>query len=242
MQGWQGPGPLPPRSPMCVCRNVCGFYIKFWCLLCTRVCCCGWRGRGPCPEPCPDPHRFPSGTRLWHRDVVLGQGPGAQHSPRAWEAASSAPSRRAGAGSPPPTSTASLPAGPARPASCPACSGTSEKPPEASAVAVPADAAPGAAGRGWQIPSALRGTELEGPAPRGARSWDVRNGCEPGPGSSSTRRSAGGGREPRAPRTGPLQRLAAGQDEARWMNRHKAPALLAPKVAACPGFPFVPPA
>lgn len=101
MQGWQGPGPLPPRSPMCVCRNVCGFYIKFWCLLCTRVCCCGWRGRGPCPEPCPDPHRFPSGTRLWHRDVVLGQGPGAQHSPRAWEAASSAPSRRAGAGSPP---------------------------------------------------------------------------------------------------------------------------------------------
>lgn len=163
-------------------------------------------------------------------------------SPRAWEAASSALSWRAGAGSPPGTSTASLPAGPVRPASCPACSGTSEKPPEASAGAVPADAAPGAAGRGWQIPSALRGTELEGPALPGARSWDVRNVCEPGPGSSSTRRSAGGGREPRAPRTGPLQRLAAGQGEARWMNRHKAPALLAPKVAACPGFPFVPPA
>lgn len=28
------------RVPMCVCRNVCGFYIKSRCLLCTRVCCC----------------------------------------------------------------------------------------------------------------------------------------------------------------------------------------------------------
>lgn len=132
----------------------------------TTVLCCTWDPAAspgdrqvliPLPQSCRQaPAALPAGPKSAmanDRDLRCGAahdpsclGSAGSESTGLGEAVSSTPSWRVGTGHPPGTGTASLPAGPTHRTSCPACSGTSKKPPEALAGAVPADMAPGAAG------------------------------------------------------------------------------------------------
>lgn len=122
------------------------------------------------------------------------------------------------------------PARTAVPTSCPACSGTSKKPPEASAGAVPADTARGL----WQADSIIAVGQRAG---RARTAGSKQPGCEKrqqaGTGDPAAlgiqQRQAvqpsqhGAARECCGLPEQSCSQMAASQHQTRWMNRHKGP-------------------
>lgn len=161
-----------------------------------------------------------SSSRAWHSASYL---------PHAWEAVSSAACQHAGAGFPG-TRAASLLPGQCSPTSCPACSGTSKKPPEALAGAVPADTARRLQQADNTIAARLRAGRARtagSKQPGREKQLQAGAGDPAAPGIHQHRALQpsrhGAARECcRLPAQSRSQ-MAASQHQARWMNRHKGP-------------------